>query len=57
MQKYTNCGEQGNTAATELVDEVVEHRARHISRTLGIGYRIALASVRANIQIKEVHHG
>lgn len=42
---------------TELVDEIVEHRARHLSRTIGIAYHLALASVRANIQIKEACHG
>jgi hypothetical protein len=57
MKNYTNFGEGCNMPVTELVDEVVEHRARYLSRTIGIAYHVALASVRANIQIKEARHG
>ena len=57
MERYTNFGEQGNTPVTELVDGVHERRARHLSRIIGIAYHVALASVRANIQIKEARHG
>ena len=35
MQKYINFGVGCNTPVTELVDEVHERYARHISRTIG----------------------
>ena len=52
MQKYTNFGEGCNMPSTELVNHIVAHRARHLSRKIGITYDHALAVVLANIMIK-----
>jgi hypothetical protein len=52
MQKYTNFGEGCNMPGTELVDDVVERRARHLSRKIGITYNHALTVVLANAIIK-----
>ena len=57
MAHYTNFGEGCNTPVTELTEELVIRRARHLSRVVGIAYHVALASVRANIQIKEARLG
>ena len=57
MQKYTNSGEGCNMPGTELVDQVVEHRARHLSRKIGITYDHALAVVLANIIFKGASNG
>lgn len=37
---------------TELVNHVIEYRARHLSRRIGITYNHALAVVLANIIFK-----
>jgi hypothetical protein len=57
MQKYTNFGEGCNTPVAMLVDDVYERQARHLSRTIGIAYHVAVAAVRANMQVKEACHG
>jgi hypothetical protein len=56
MQKYTNFGEGCNTPGTDLVHEIVERRARHLSRNIGITYNHALAVVLANGIIKGTHN-
>lgn len=56
-QKYTNFGEGCNMPGTELVNHIVEHRARHLSRKIGITYDHALAVVLANIIFKGASNG
>jgi hypothetical protein len=54
MLKYTNFGEGCNMPVTEHVDRVVDRRALHLSRKIGITYDHALAFVLANAIIKVV---
>lgn len=41
---------------TELANHIIEYRARHLSRRIGITYYHALAVVLANIVFKEASH-
>ena len=56
MQKYTNSGDGRNMPDTELIDHIIEHRAHHLSRRIGITYYHALAVVLANNIFQEASH-
>jgi hypothetical protein len=48
MNKYNKFGQGCNIPSTELIDHVVERRARSLSRETSISYYHAVAVVLAN---------
>jgi hypothetical protein len=57
MKTYISFGASSNADVADDAERATERWARHISQETGLPYPIAIAWVRANLQIKEAHHG